>query len=113
MSFRTRGLVGELKPWADYLIELLEGAGYRVRVTSVVRSLDRQAELYARRARNPYPVARPGCSQHNYGIAWDMVTEPYSGLFEAGPVWQGWGGSWGGRVDPIHFSVFWSRPLGC
>lgn len=103
----------ELRPYAEELVRLIEQNGYRVRITSVVRDPERQAQLYAQRHRNPYPVAPPGCSQHEYGIAWDMVTEPYDVLFGAGPVWQSLGGSWGGRVDPIHFSVYWSRPLGC
>jgi LAS superfamily LD-carboxypeptidase LdcB len=73
-------------------------------VTSVYRSFTEQLALYRNRARNPYPVAPPGSSKHNYGLAWDMVG-PRQQLENAGRVWQSWGGTWGGQADPIHFEV--------
>lgn len=107
MSFELRGLDPELQPAAEYLIGAIREAGYPVRVTSVLRSSERQAALYAeyRAGRHPYPVAPPGRSQHEYGLAWDMVVEPYEILSYVGPVWQSWGGAWGGQGDPIHFGV--------
>lgn len=65
----------QLQPWlrapAEYLVRL--GAPYGVKVTSVYRSPTKQAELYANRGNNPYPVARPGTSYHEYGRAFDLV----------------------------------------
>lgn len=62
-----------------------------------------QARLYANRARNPYPVAPPGRSKHNYGLAWDMTGDREL-LRQAGQLWVSWGGRWF-ESDPIHFEV--------
>lgn len=96
----SNGLQPWLRPWAEYLVRHFP----RLRVTSVYRSLTEQAELYRNRERNPYPVAPPGRSKHNYGLAWDM-TGPREDLEQAGRIWQSWGGTWGGETDPIHFEV--------
>jgi len=101
-----RGLDVGIRPWAEYLVSAIRQAGFRVRVTSVLRSRERQAQLYAARlaGRHPYPVAPPGRSAHEWGLAWDMVTEPYGVLYDAGALWRSWGGTWSER-DPIHFEV--------
>lgn len=94
-----------LYPYAQYLVSYLEP--YGVRVTSVYRSYSDQLELYRNRARNPYPVAPPGRSKHQFRRAWDM-TGPPEILAWAGHVWESWGGIWGGRfrnADPIHFEA--------
>ncbi|MHC4067808.1 MAG: M15 family metallopeptidase [Planctomycetota bacterium] len=106
MSFELRGLHPELMPYGELLLRIIRDAGYTVRVTSVFRSLEKQAQLYRLRQAGkwPYPVAPPGGSKHNYGLAWDMVTEPYDLLQDAGRVWRSWGGRWG-EGDPIHFEV--------
>lgn len=43
------------------------------RITSGYRSREEQAALYANRGGNPYPVARPGFSQHERGMAADVA----------------------------------------
>jgi len=96
-----------LSPYAKWLVSVAPYAGARsVRVTSVRRSRARQQQLYNLRlaGSHPYPVAPPGRSMHEYGLAWDMVTEPYSALYTLGGWWQEVGGSWN-RSDPIHFSI--------
>jgi len=96
-----------LSPWGEWLVWAAPYAGARsVRVTSVVRSRARQAALYRLflAGRSKYPVARPGRSQHEYGLAWDMVTVPYSALYTLGSWWQQVGGRWS-RKDPIHFAA--------
>jgi len=96
-----------LSPSAIWLVSVAPYAGARsVRVTSVLRSRARQQQLYSLRQRgaHPYPVAPPGRSMHEYGLAWDMVTEPYSALTTLGRWWKEVGGSWS-PTDPIHFSV--------
>jgi hypothetical protein len=97
------GLLPELQPYAHYLVSLFP----RLLVTSVYRSRTAQLELYRNRAKNPYPVAPPGLSYHEYRRAWDMVGPPED-LARAGQIWESWGGTWGGRfrnLDPIHFQV--------
>ena len=97
------GLLPELQPYAQYLVSAFPS----LRVTSVYRSHTEQLELYRARARNPYPVAPPGRSYHEYRRAWDMVG-PEEDLRRAGAIWESWGGRWGGRfhrLDPIHFEV--------
>lgn len=93
------GLEPWLRPYAQYLVALFP----RLRVTSVRRSRTEQIRLYRARRNNPYPVAPPGLSKHEYGLAWDMVG-PREQLHEAGRIWNLWGGSWSPR-DEIHFEV--------
>lgn len=88
--------------------------GFTVRVTSGVRSSERQRELYANRGTSPYPVAPPGRSQHEYGLAVDLVAKPYEFQNFLVDWWLSAGGYWSAD-DPIHFAVFdpatWSRIL--
>lgn len=93
------GLQYWLQPWARYLVLHYP----RLRVTSGYRSYTEQLELYRNRAKNPYPVAPPGYSKHNYGLAWDMSGD-LADLRSAGAVWKSWGGTWS-ETDPIHFEV--------
>lgn len=98
-----RGLQRWLRPYAEELIRHFP----QLKVTSVFRSTTKQWELWNRRASNPYPVAYPGTSWHEYGRAWDMVGPP-DVLSQAGVTWESWGGTWGGRfsnADPIHFQA--------
>lgn len=94
------GLAPWLRPYAEYLHRYFP----RLKVTSVYRSPTEQLELYRNRHRNPYPVAPPGRSYHEYRRAWDM-TGPRDELVRAGQVWRSWGGTWGGERDPIHFQA--------
>lgn len=95
-----------LRPWAQALVAYLEP--YGVVVTSVYRSPTTQLALWLNRANNPYPVAPPGRSYHEYRRAWDM-TGPPDVLAWAGAVWKSWGGRWGGDLQPkpddIHFEA--------
>ena len=47
--------------------------GVPVQITSAFRDRAKQAELYANRASNPYPVAPPGSSNHEQGISFDVT----------------------------------------
>jgi len=89
-----------LAPYAEYLMRYYP----QLRVTSVYRSYSEQLGLYLNRARNPYPVAPPGRSLHQFGRAWDVVG-PIAQLEQAGRTWERWGGRWGGGTDPIHFEA--------
>jgi hypothetical protein len=77
------GLLPELQPYARYLVSLFP----LLQVTSVYRSRTAQLELYRNRGRNPYPVAPPGLSYHEYRRAWDMVGPP-DDLARAGAIWE-------------------------
>jgi len=71
----------------------------------VKRSYSYQLKLWNERANNPYPVAPPGTSKHELGLAFD-ATASDAVLRAAGATWESWGGRWGGRYgDPIHFEV--------
>jgi len=101
-----------LRPYAEWLVWAAPYAGARsVRITSVVRSRARQRQLYNRflAGRANFPAAPPGRSHHEYGLAWDMVTEPFSALDTLGRWWNQVGGRWN-PSDRIHFSVPISIP---
>ena len=77
--------------------------GEPVPISSGWRSRAQQAALWARRASNPYPVARPGTSMHERGLAIDVPRSfvatlrrvaTAAGLCQPLPV-----------SDPVHFEL--------
>lgn len=77
--------------------------GRAVPVASGLRTRSEQEALWARRASNPYPVARPGTSDHERGLAVDIPRgfvddlvpiAPAAGLCQPLP-----------ETDPVHFVV--------
>jgi hypothetical protein len=90
-----------LVPWSEWLVSLI--APYGAKVTSVRRSKSEQLRLWNTRHTNPYPVAPPGHSYHEYGRAFDVVA-PAPVLAWAGAVWRQVGGTWSAN-DPIHFQA--------
>jgi len=96
-----------LRPYAEWLVSAAPSAGARsVRITSVTRSRARQRALYNRfkAGRAQFPAAPPGRSLHEYALAWDMVTDPYSVLDTLGAWWNQLGGHWSPK-DRIHFGL--------
>jgi len=93
------GLQDWLQPYAAALV----GYGQDVRVTSVYRSYSDQLRLWLNRANNPYPVAPPGQSWHQYGRAFNLSARPEE-LARLGAIWLSWGGDWW-PSDPIHFQA--------
>ncbi|MGI8983801.1 MAG: M15 family metallopeptidase [Acidimicrobiales bacterium] len=96
----TKGLAAAMRAALGRAEQLL---GRPVPITSGYRSTDAQAQLYANRASNPYPVAPPGSSMHEKGLAVDVPADfvsrlldvaPKSGLCQPYPT-----------DDPIHFEV--------
>lgn len=78
------GLQPWLRPYAEYAVQVMQlnsggvvdargriQGGITPTITSGYRSIEKQKELYANRASNPYPVNRPGDSAHNFGLAFD------------------------------------------
>jgi Putative Flp pilus-assembly TadE/G-like/D-alanyl-D-alanine carboxypeptidase len=77
--------------------------GHPVPVVSGLRTRAEQEALWQRRHTNPYPVARPGTSDHERGLAVDvprshvadlLVVAPAAGLCQPLPA-----------TDPVHFVV--------
>ena len=115
---RLRGLDPVLRPWAEWLVMLAAAQGWDVFITSVNRTAKEQEKLYRDWlfGRRRLPAARPWCSQHQYGYAWDMVIAQKSdGPLQraVGGAWNEVGGKWGGVLDPVHYGVRWTRPEGC
>lgn len=92
----------------------IEARGARVRVTSGFRTLASQRRLFElrRAGRWPFPVAPPGMSTHNYGLAIDAIAEPFRFhaegdqpqlLFAIAPRF---GLHWGGVEDAVHLDPF-------
>ncbi len=79
--------------------------GFSIKQTSGWRSREKQEQLFAASATNPFPVAKPGTSQHEYGLAVDLVANPYDLQSVIASWWQSVGGYWS-AADPIHFAVF-------
>lgn len=96
-------MLSGLQPWLRPYAELLLRLAPQARVTSVYRSYSDQLTLWLNRSRNPYPVAPPGRSYHQYGRAFD-VSAPSAVLHELGSVWRSWGGTWS-PTDEIHFQA--------
>ena len=102
----TGGLAGAagLTPEMQAALARAEAAlGGPVPITSGWRSPAAQRALYANRARNPFPVARPGTSAHERGEAVDVprsfaprlaAVGPTVGLCQPLP-----------RTDPVHFEL--------
>jgi len=106
-SHSLKGLQPWLVPYAEWLVWAAPYAGARsVRVTSVTRSRAQQQALYNRflRGESRFPAAPPGRSKHEFGVAFDMVTEPFSALDTLGAWWKQLGGRWF-PSDRIHFEV--------
>lgn len=106
-------LVPPLRPWAQGLYVVAQRHGLRPRVTSTFRSIRKQSQLHNRfkAGLSEFPAAPPGRSLHNFGHAFDMVTDVPGGQEWLGAVWEHWGGRWGGRFrDPIHFDTGASIP---
>jgi LAS superfamily LD-carboxypeptidase LdcB len=77
--------------------------GHPVPVVSGLRTRAQQQALWDRRHTNPYPVARPGTSDHERGLAVDVsrssvaelaAVAPAAGLCQPLP-----------ETDPVHFVV--------
>ena len=96
----------ELASFARDLVDAAGRAGLQPRITSTIRSHSEQRRLYNRflAGQAGYPVAPPGQSAHEYGLAFDMVVSPMEALADVGYTWQQWGGGWNGS-DAVHFEL--------
>lgn len=98
------GLNPKLATIARNLPKVAKSLGFSARVTSGYRTKKKQAELYInwKNGYSPYPAARPGTSDHEIGMAIDVLSDNQDALValltEAGLFWAG-------PSDPIHFSM--------
>lgn len=106
----------EFRPWVEYLLRVAEYNGLRVQVTSTLRTRAQQTVLYqrylqcaARGGRGTcLPAAVPGTSDHELGLAVDLVVNgDFRGASQRalGEFWRSLGGRWAGDADPVHFSL--------
>ena len=79
-SAKLAGLHPEVRARAEWALGWADYYGVPVTVTSGYRSFQRQAELRRdwEMGRSQWPANRPGDSSHNFGLAWDSVTEPWA-----------------------------------
>ena len=77
--------------------------GIRPTLTSGFRSAAEQVSLYENRARNPYPVNRPGDSAHEYGLAIDSWV-PDQTVTVDGYRWNSWA-LWTAVREAVGFRV--------
>ena len=89
---------------ARNLPRVARSQGFEARVTSGFRTRKKQQELYTnwKNGYSPLPAARPGTSDHEVGMAIDVVstnTDKLVALLTAAGLF------WAGKDDPVHFSL--------
>lgn len=102
------GLASPVSRGLDAMKSVARANGHGFVVTSARRSRATQLRLWTEylAGRSAYPVAPPGTSKHERGLAFDAVVYPSTLQSAYGQLWESWGGRWGGRFgDPIHFEV--------
>ena len=83
----------------------LRARGISTVVTSTFRTVREQTFLYNMflRGQSSFPVAPPGRSRHQFGLAVDLVAVPPSGLPVVVEVMRSVGFQWAGASDTVHF----------
>lgn len=106
LSNWRRGVYGPLADGIEQLIAAAAAAGIQTRVTSARRTHAQQVALYRRylAGMNPYPVAPPGQSAHEFGLAVDLWAGSAENNALLGRTWISWGGKWS-AADEVHFSL--------
>jgi hypothetical protein len=111
MDAQSEGKLNEIDSTLADLVRQLADAvsqyGGTIQVISGYRSYEKQAALYANRASNRNPVARPGTSKHEQGLAVDLRISGVA-TDTVGMLGESLGLKWGGRFskpDPGHFEL--------
>lgn len=102
----SRGVYGPLAEAIERLIDVAAASRIVANVTSGRRTHRQQLALYRRgqRGMNPYPVAPPGTSDHERGLAVDLWAGSSAATRLLGRTWRSWGNEWSER-DEVHFGV--------
>lgn len=81
--------------------EFFETTGNKIQVNSAFRSIEKQQELWDNRDKNSNPVAKPGGSIHNFGMALDIQSDQVKALKSSGLL-QKYGFGTPVKNDPPH-----------
>lgn len=92
-----------IKPIVDAIVSVFAEFGIKIYVTSGFRTREKQKQLYE--SGQELPVAMPGRSQHEYGVAVDMVVSPSTETQTLVDVWRNLGFYWDSS-DYVHYAVF-------
>jgi hypothetical protein len=97
----------QLKPAFDALSSVVSDAGGHLTLTSTLRTYREQSYLYNKykAGQSTLPANPPGYSAHEWGWAFDAITQPSDWIFDVGAIWVSWGGAYGGKRDPVHFEL--------
>lgn len=102
----TKGLNPGVARSLRTLLDTLRGLGYSATFTSGLRDSKKQAALYKawKAGKSRYPVAPPGRSTHEYGLAVDVASNAPDEVLRfaadvAGLVWFG-------PSDRVHFDPY-------
>lgn len=79
--------------------------GFEAVITSTFRTRSEQQFLFDQfqRGLTSFPVAPPGSSRHEFGLAVDMLAVPPSNLPELVSIMRSVGFQWAGPSDSVHF----------
>lgn len=104
MAVSFSGLHPQLRNLVRNLPRVAAYHGIRYRITSAYRSPKKQAALYKAylAGTNPYPVAPPGTSLHESGLAIDIIADDQQKLAS---LLTSAGLFWAGAADPVHFQL--------
>jgi peptidoglycan LD-endopeptidase CwlK len=108
-----------VQPYARALVRKAASQGITIKVISGTRTYEEQAKLYAqgRTATGPKVTnARPGFSNHNFGLAFDIGIFSANRYMEESPAYKAvgalgvelgldWGGNWKSIQDEPHFQL--------
>lgn len=116
MSRDLNDLHPYVKVLAEKLIAECKKQGLSPTLTSTLRTMDGQANIYAQGRTKPGKIishAKPGHSYHNYGLAVDLSFPKHADYAKAGEIGKKLGFRWGGDFkvfsDLPHFE--WSGDL--
>lgn len=79
--------------------------GFQAVITSTFRTRSEQQFLFDQfqRGLTSFPVAPPGTSRHEFGLAVDLVVIPPNRLPELVEIMRSVGFRWAGPTDSVHF----------
>lgn len=110
----------------ELIVKADQELGKKLRVTSGLRTIAEQNELYAQGRTKPGPVvtnAKGGSSYHNFGLAIDVVEINGGQALWNNPDWNKigsfgkklgleWGGDWTSIKDKPHFQMSFGKSTG-